>query len=126
MLSSDTLPLAIWQLMTSGFDAGEDIVQGTMGEGVDRSAVGKDIHQQTVSMHFDRAANWDEEREELTDRQRIRDLETYVFGDRRGFTIGVMRQMRNHLVWLITLSIFQALAVLMQALLVWALLRSGV
>lgn len=123
MLSSDTLPLAIWQLMTSGFDAGEDIVAGTLGEGVDRSAVGKDIQQ--MNIHFDRAANWDEEREDLTDRQRIRDLEMYVFGDRRGFTIGVMRQMRNHLTWLIVLSGFQFLAILLQALLVWELLRGG-
>lgn len=124
MLSSDLLPPYLFYLMTKpGVDAGGDAIHSGIGDGVDRVATGSGIQQMNVN--FDRAANWDEEREELTDRQRIRDLETYVFGDRRGFTVGVMRQMRNHLVWLIVLSGFQFLAILLQALLVWELLRGG-
>lgn len=121
MLTFDLLPPYLLYLMTSG-NAGNDLVHGTMDEGVDRSAIGKDIQQMNV--HFDRTSNWDGQREELTDRQRIRDLETYVFGDRRGFTVGVMRQMRSHVIWLVTLSVFQFLAILLQAILIWQLLQS--
>jgi hypothetical protein len=101
--------------------AGENAVYGDIGEHAERNAIGEGIQQMNV--HFDRASNWDPEREELTEKQRIRDLETYVFGDRRGFTVGVMRQMKSHLIWLIVLSLFQFLAVVMQAILIWSILR---
>jgi hypothetical protein len=101
--------------------AGENAVHGDIGEHAERNAIGEGIQQMNV--HFDRASNWDQEREELTEKQRIRDLETYVFGDRRGFTVGVMRQMKSHLIWLIVLSLFQFLAVVMQAILIWSILR---
>lgn len=124
MLTSSIPPNVFWYLMAQqGFDAGNDVVSGTLGEGVDRSAVGKDIQQMNV--HFDRASNWDPEREELTTLQRIRDLETFVFGDRRGLTIGVIRTMRHYLTWLIILSLFQGAALIIQAILVWAILRGS-
>lgn len=102
----------------TGLGGGGDSIGSEIGEGADRVATGKDIQQMNV--HFDRAANWDEEREVLTDRQRIRDLETYVFGDRRGLTIGVLRQMRSHVVWLIVLSLLQFMTVLLLAILIWS------
>lgn len=122
MLTSYLHPLTFLLMSQQSFDTGNDAIAGHMGEGVESSQIGKDLQQ--MNIHFDRASNWDPEREELTDRQRLRDLETYVFGDRRGFTIGVMRQMRNHLVWLVTLSICQFVALLLQAILIWSLLRN--
>lgn len=122
MLASYLSPLTFLLMSQHSFDTGNDAISGHMGDDVDSSQIGKDLQQ--MNIHFDRASNWDPEREELTDRQRLRDLETYVFGDRRGFTIGVMRQMRNHLVWLVTLSICQFIALLLQALLIWSLLRN--
>ena len=103
---------------------------GTVGgnANADGDFIGRDLNNRdnNVNIHFDRASNWDEEREVLTDRQRIRDLEIYVFGDRRGLTVGVMRQMRSHLIWLVVLSLLQFLAIVMQAVLIWSILRGGV
>jgi hypothetical protein len=122
MLTLNTIPLDLyWMAMNERLRAGEDAISGAIGEDADHNVIGKGVQQ--MNINFDRATNWDEEREELTEKQRIRDLETYVFGDRRGLTIGIMRQMRSHLIWLIVLSLFQFLAVLMQAILIWSILR---
>jgi hypothetical protein len=122
MLTLNTIPLDLyWMAMNERLRAGEDAISGGIGEDADHNVIGKGVQQ--MNINFDRATNWDEEREELTEKQRIRDLETYVFGDRRGLTIGIMRQMRSHLIWLIVLSLFQFLAVLMQAILIWSILR---
>lgn len=105
---------------------GGGAVQGDAGAG--RDFVGRDSERRDNNVHinFDRAANWDMEREDLTPLQRIRDLETYVFGDRRGFTLGVIRQMRNHVVWLIILSLLQFVALVLLTILIGMLLQNGV
>lgn len=120
MLTLDTIPPAFWYyVMTTPGDA----VRGGIGADADGNAIGKDINQQTMSLHFDRASNWDEEREELTPLQRIRDLETYVYGDRRGLTVGILRQMRNHLYWLIILSGLQFINAILLAMLLYNLAK---
>lgn len=95
---------------------------------VSRDFSGRDSvnHDNHVNIHLDRTSNWDPEREALSVSQRIRDLEMYLMGDRRGLTVGVIRQMRSHLIWLVTLSLFQFVAIVLQAILIWALLRGGV
>lgn len=123
MLNTETFPQAYFlYLMSTGMQSGGDAIDSGIGDAADRILVGKG-HQQ-MNVHFDRSQNWDEEREVLTDRQRIRDLETYVFGDRRGLITGVLRQMRSHVVWLIILSLLQFLAILLLALLIYATMGS--
>lgn len=99
------------------FLAMNDIDVG-IGRDAEHNASGKDIQQMNVRFGPE---HWDNEREVLTDRQRIRDLETYVFGDSRGLTIGVFRQMRNHVVWLIVLSLLQLVTAVMMALSIWVI-----
>lgn len=126
MLTLEKIPPVLWRMIMSEIrTGGGGLVDGDASTG--RDFVGRDrsTYDSNVNINFDRASNWDAEREELTDRQRIRDLETYVFGDRHGLTIGVMRQMRSHLVWLVVLSLFQFAGVLLQAMLIWAILRGA-
>lgn len=126
MYTLDPIPLAIFQKFMSQIETGGGgAVSGDAGAG--RDFAGRDFanHDNNVNIHFDRAQNWDPEREDLTDRQRIRDLETYVFGDRRGLTVGMIRTVRHYLIWLVILSLFQFLGVVLQAALIWAILRGG-
>lgn len=72
----------------------------------DNDFIGRDSQRRdnNVNINFDRAGNWDLEREELTPLQRIRDLETFVFGDRRGLILGILRKMRNDEIWMAMLT----------------------
>ena len=72
----------------------------------DNDFVGRDSQRRdnNVNINFDRASNWDMEREDLTQLQRIRDLETFVFGDRRGLILGILRKMRNYEIWMAMLT----------------------
>jgi len=82
-------------------------------------------YDSNVNINFDRASNWDPEREGLTPLQRIRDLETHVYGDRRGFIVGILRQMRNLVVWLIILSVVSLLILIALAILI-SMIMQGV
>ena len=128
MYTLTPFPLVLFpDIMSQIETGGGGAVQGDAGAGRDFAGRDRLSHgNNDVNIHFDRAANWDAEREELTDRQRIRDLETYVFGDRRGFTLGVIRQLRNHVVWLIILSLLQFVALVLLTILIGMLLQSGV
>lgn len=94
---------------------------------VDRDYIGRDRsnYDSNVNINFDRASNWDPEREELTPLQRIRDLETHVYGDRRGFIIGILHQMRSHVTWLIILSLLQFVVLVMLAILISISMRGA-
>lgn len=118
MLTTNLIPPIPWRFMMNETNFDGDTAAGRDVAGRDRLSYGND-----VNIHFDRAANWDSEREELTDRQRIRDLETFVFGDRRGLTLGVIRQLRNLVIWLIVVSILLFIALVLLTILASMMLR---
>lgn len=127
MYTLTPFPLVLFpDIMSQIETGGGGAVQGDAGAGRDFAGRDSQRHDNNVHINFDRASNWDEEREDLTPLQRIRDLETYVFGDRRGFTLGVIRQLRNHVVWLIILSLLQFIALILLTILLGMLLQNGV
>lgn len=129
MPTLEIIPFALSFLMSDLQTGGGGAVSGDANAGGDFA--GRDSsrydsrNDSNVHINFDRALNWDEEREVLTDRQRIRDLEIYVFGDRRGLTIGIIKTLRNYLIWLIINSVSNVLLILLMAVLIWALLRGA-
>lgn len=118
MLTLTTIPPAIFYLMSDIQTGGGATVDGDVRAANDFAGRDSQRYDSSVHISFDRASNWDEEREQLTTLQRIRDLETYIYGDRRGLITGVLRQMRSHVLWLIILSVLQSVTVILLALLV--------
>lgn len=124
MITTDQIPpIYFWWLMSDVQTGGGGAVGGNANTGGGDFA-GRDRSDNNVNIHFDRASNWDPEREELTALQRIRDLETFVFGDRRGLTIGIVRTLRHYLTWLVVLSIIHLIELGLLAVLVVTLLRT--
>lgn len=122
MLTIDTIPPAFWYfVMTRSGDG----IHGGIGDGADRNAVGKGITQQNMSFHVDRAESWDEERERLTDRQRIRDIEVLLQGDPTRFYVGVLQQQRSHVIWLFVLTLLQAITIMLLVFLVYTVWSAG-
>lgn len=118
----DSLPY--WQWIMSNIETGGGSAVGN-DVNAGRDFAGRDVSRSNVNVHFDRAGAWDPEREELTDRQRIRDLEIYVFGDSRGLTIGVIRTLRNYLVWLIIISVSNVVLIALIAYLIVSIAERG-
>lgn len=104
---------------------GGGAVQGDAGAGRDFAGRDSQRYDSNVHINFDRAANWDAEREELTDRQRIRDLETYVFGDRRGLTTGVIRMLRNVVIWLSIVSFLLFVVMVLLTILIGMMIQGA-
>ncbi|MEZ4684179.1 MAG: hypothetical protein R2932_59210 [Caldilineaceae bacterium] len=125
MFSLPFYPPIIFRMMSEINTGGGGTVSGNADAGHDFAGRDSQRYDSNVHINFDRSANWDKEREELTPLQRIRDLENYVFGDRRGLTMGLIRQLRNHVVWLIILSLLQFIALVLLVILIGVILRGG-
>jgi hypothetical protein len=107
-------PLGLLYLMSKS----RDHVTGDIGDDADGVAVGKDIAQQRMSVHFDR--EWTAERDR-TAAERLRDIEEFVYGDSRGLRVGLMRQQQWQTIWLVVLSIIVALILLLEVAILWRL-----
>ncbi len=95
-----------------------DFVAGEIGDNPDGVAVGKDIAQQRMSVHFDREWGVDNNR---TMSERVRDIEDFVYGDHRGLRLGILKQQQWQTIWLVVLSIILALVLILQAAILWQL-----
>lgn len=107
-------PLGFLYLMSKH----RDYVAGDLGENADGNAVGKDIAQQRMSVHFDREWGIDNDR---TVAERLRDAEDYIYGDSRGLRQGLLRQQQWMMIWLVILSIILALVLVLEAAIFWQL-----
>jgi hypothetical protein len=106
-------PLGLLYLMSR-----RDHVAGEIGDDADGVAVGKDIHQQRVDLHFDR--EWDTGNSR-TAAERLRDIEDFVYGDQRGLRLGILRQQQWQTIWLIIVSLVLLLVLILQAAILWQL-----
>lgn len=95
-----------------------DYVAGDIGKDADGNAVGKDIAQQRMSVHFDREWAADNNR---TMSERLRDIEDFVYGDQRGLRLGLLRQQQWQTIWLIAVSIVLAIMLLLEVAILWQL-----